>query len=766
MESRYTWKNQLLIGVRSFAIAAAVILVLIYLVVTSGQAAKRELETFVEEKKTVTIVDEPVVYGYENGAKVWELRSEVARQEKETESSDLTRIYELILFKGGEENVIIRGDHGEWDKPHERLTLTGNVEVESADGTTWLDTEKLTWEEEKKVLSCPVPVDFRVEDNHIVANSLYSDDDLVTIDFIGKVEMFIVGLEGENFVTREGEFPIEEVEGEEKSNGMNVLASYVHYDKGDRACQCYPYIPLNVRSLHNLDENGRELPGETRTSAAGIMERLNDPAYVEALEKSVAQMDLSPEELAFLRGETNSLLPAGSPFRNHNGPDDTPGAGQASTAPGESASVDPNDPELMGGRTSPMGGAAGSVEPGSEGGRTSVGLPGQGLMGPDISGAVSPPGDVTLDLPSIPRSDPEKVLTAPDYSGITDWRISPDLYAESFEGNPDFSPSTEMRDGLVFCYRENKKIWCEELHIDLGEHRVEALRQADARFQNLEDTKHEPPKSRAAQAIRKTPTQFIGNYLVHNWRENITEGYGRVLVMQPEKDIEANNVVYSEDSDMIQAWGDVIVHQFGGGWWVSSGAIEEVSNERAREDVRNPSVVTADAILSYSRKVSWAFGNVVFRQEEQVIKGDRAQYEENTEILVMAGSVDYGNEDGEKLSCALLTLDLMLEEYIAEGAAVARNIVPEEYRENLKEFRKDEDKKPEDDARARLLEKRTAEGLGNWTEEIESPPGPPPIEYLPESQAQSEAEKQKTMGPEVPSPFVPAEGEGDTGDGA
>jgi len=747
MESRYTWKNQLLITLRNLAVAGIVILVLGYLIVVSGQAARKELkELFVEERRTITRVDEPVVYGYEDGAKVWELRSEIAEQEKETESSELTRIYELVLFKGGEENILIRGDQGDWDKPREKLTLSGNVMVESADGTTTLRTEKLIWEERTKTLACPVFVDFWVEDNHITSKSLYSDDDLATIDFVGDVDMFVVGLEGENFVTREGDFPIEEIEGEKQGDGMNVLAEYVHYDKGDRICQCYPNIPLRVRNAHNLDEKGDPLPEQTR-SPGFRDELLSDPAYIEALQRSIAQMDLTPEQRAFLAGEID-VLPGESPpglagmlIGPGNEAESGPPPGARLPTGGSGASIDPNDPELFLGRETP------SEEVTPPPGWQPM-YPGERYLGPIVTGPGTTTGTTPLSLPRIPASDPEVILASADYSRLTGWEISPDLYAELFEDDAGFDPAAETREGLVFCYRGNKKFWCEEVHIDLGEHIIRGMRRADARFRNLKTEEREPPESRAGQAIQESPTQLIGNYLIHNWRDNVTEGYGRVLAIQPEKDIEADNVVYYEDSDLIHAWGDVIVHQYSGEWWVTSGAIEEIEEERAREDVRNPSVITADALLSYSRRVSWGYGDVVFRQEEQTITANRAQYEEDTEILVMAGNVDYRNVDGEKLSCALLTMDLQIEEYIAEGAAIARNIVPEEYRENLEEFRGDEETKPEDDARTRLLENRISAGLGDWREAIENPPAPPPIEIMPggESAAQSPEE----MGPEVP----------------
>ena len=779
MESRYTWKNQLLNGLRNFGVTGGIILVLIYLVLISGEAAKEELEEmFVEEKATITRIDEPVAFGYEDGAKVWEIRSEVVDTEKESESSELYRIYELILFKGGEENLLISGDHGDWDKPREELTLTGNVEVESSDGTTFLDTEVLIWEERTKTLSCPEFVDFWVEDNHIVANSLYSDDDLVTIDFIGDVEMFVIGLEGENFVTREGDFPIEDLDDTEGGDGMNILARYVHYDKSEKICLCYPYIPLVIQRKYKIDAEGNLLPPPP-PSMFDPSVLLLDPDYIEAIQISIAEMDLSPEMEAFLAGEltefpraeayeppVTSSIPRtgipGSPVPPPGpGPDPVDlSAGGTDVFEGgmfrrfgehlESELNTDGIPGVVGEAIDLSAGGMGDIIPGMPGqfNPTGIDFTGEGLTSPvgledgdillvesqepEVSGPMGLSPDIILSLPELPRGDSENVLTVPDYSYITNWEISSDLDSELFETDMNFDPYAELRDGLVFCYRNNKKIWSEELHIFLGDHQIEALRRVDARFYDIGE--EDPDESRVSQALSETPTQLIANYLVQNWETDITEGYGRVLSIQPEKDTEADNFVYYERTKLTQAWGDVIVHQFSGEWWETSGAIEDVEDERAREDVRKPTVITTDAILSYSKKVTWGFGNVVFRQEEQVITGDRAQYEEENEMLVMAGSVDYVHVDGDQLQAALLTMDLKLEEYIAEGAAIARNKIPEEYEDNLEELRDDEDRKPEDDARTRLLENRTASGLGDWSEAIEHPPPIPPIEFLPDAE--------------------------------
>ncbi|MFH1676361.1 MAG: LPS export ABC transporter periplasmic protein LptC [bacterium] len=797
MESKYTRKNQFIIGFRNFTILAGAILLLVYLIVVSGQAAKDEFKTrFEGSKKQITHIDEAVAFGYEKGAKIGEVRSEVAEEDKKSDSSRLTRIYELILYKGGEENVRINGDSGIWDKTKEELTLIGNVRVESADGTTHLKTEKLIWVERTKTLSCPTYVDFTVEENHFTSNSLYSADDLATIDFIGNVHMFVVGLKGANFITREGDFPVEDIEDEPKGDGMNVISKYVHYDKGEKKADCYPFIPKHVSNRYNIDSDGNLAVREYQPFFNDLT-FLTDPNYVEALNQSIAQTDLTSQEQAFLRGEIsfdeltkdeegnsdasqspdnagNGVAPPPG-FGTAPGPDRTPptggqalpmmgipprpgvAEGESGQNPGETAGESGQSPGVAAGEAGQSPGVTASESgqsPGVTAGETghSPGVAeGEAGQTPTIpTGPTLPGGAIPLLRTGIPKSDPEKILSSPDYSRITEWEIAKDLNGELYEDNPTFVPDNELRTGTVFCYRKNKKFWCEQLKINLGDHKMNATGHVDARFSNLKEASKEPPKSKAGKAVQESPTQIIGNYLVHNWETNVSEGYGRILAMQPEKDIEADNVIYYEDSDVIHAWGDVIVHQFGGEWLVKSGAIEDIKDKRAKEDARKPSVITSDAMLSYNKRVSWAVGDVVFRQEKQTIKSDRAQYEDGTEILVMAGKVKYDSKDGEHISSALLTMDLYVEEYIAEGNVIARNKTPEEYRKNISEQREKEPK-PEDMARARLLENRTAAGLGDWTEEAFNPPLPPPIEVLPDENGNVEPLPPLNMGPEVPS---------------
>jgi hypothetical protein len=501
------------------------------------------------------------------------------------------------------------------------------------------------------------------------------------------------------------------------------------------------------------------------------------------MQRSIAEMDLSPEMRAFLEGQTDEFPGySGDPdinetdmeaFNGTSAPDEqrtqiqpwmlSAGDSDLNLSAGGNESLDLSAggmSDIVQGMQRPIGpgmpGPQGAAPPAIQ--LPLTGMPGpeniNSFLGPEVMGPGGEQTNLVMRAPQLPRGDSENVLTSSDYSYITGWEISPDLNQELFETDANFDPYAEMRDGLVFCYKDNKKIWCEELHIYLGDHRIEAFRRVDTRFYDINEDESD---SRIGQAISESPTQLIGNYLISNWETDITEGYGRILSIQPEKDVEADNFIYYEKSKLTQAWGDVIIHQYSGQWWETTGAIEDIENERAKEDVRNPSVITCNAVLSYSKKVTWGFGEVIFHQEEQTITGDRIQYEDENDIMVVAGNVDYNHSDGNQLEAALLTMDLKLDEYIAEGAAIARNRVSEEYQDNLDEFERDEEPKPEDDARARLLENRTASGLGDWTEAIENPPPVPPIEYLPDAEREeaeqagvvSEQELEDNLGQDV-----------------
>jgi LPS export ABC transporter protein LptC len=261
---KYPW----IISAKNSLIGLVIILALGYFIFVSAREARKDLSNiFSEEKSEVTQVSDVLATGYDYETadqsgdsrqlfgRVWELESGQVEESQDGRESVAKEIKILRVFKKDILNLIGHGDKAEYNKDREELKMTGNVHLESEDKTTSLDTTTLVWRDIDKGLSCPEPVDIWIEDNHILAEMMFSDKDMEKIDFLGRVSMHIVGIDKENFMTKEGWIDFADVRQEGKKdpdNMINVECEYVHYDKIEKRMECYPYIPHPVRMKYHF----------------------------------------------------------------------------------------------------------------------------------------------------------------------------------------------------------------------------------------------------------------------------------------------------------------------------------------------------------------------------------------------------------------------------------------------------------------------------------------------------------------------------------
>jgi len=261
---KYPW----VLTLKNTVIGLVIIVGLAYFITISARQAKNDLkDIFSEEKSAVTVVQDVLATGYdfeeeiEDGVKkqyfgkVWELESAIVEEGENGSESVAKEIKILRVYKEGKLNLIGVGDEAKYNKNREELRMYGNVHVESEDGTTILNTEELIWHDAKgnKEISCPKPVEIWVEDNHVLADMMISDKDLEKIDFLGRVSMFNIGMERENFLTKEGWIDFEDVKSEgerDPDDVINVECEYMHYDKIEKYMECYPYVPHSVKKKH------------------------------------------------------------------------------------------------------------------------------------------------------------------------------------------------------------------------------------------------------------------------------------------------------------------------------------------------------------------------------------------------------------------------------------------------------------------------------------------------------------------------------------
>lgn len=261
---KYPW----IISARNSLIGLAVVLALGYFIFVSAREARKDLSNiFSEEKSQVTLVSDVLATGYDYETddksdgneqlfgRVWELESGQVEESQDGRDSIAKEIKILRVFKKDVLNLLGNGDTAEYNKDRQELKMTGNVHLVSEDKTTTLDTSILIWRDIDKELSCPEPVDIWVEDNHILAEMMFSDKDMENIDFLGRVSMHIVGIDKENFMTKEGWIDYEDVrqEGDRDPDDMiNVECEYMHYDKIEKRMECYPYIPHPIRKKYHF----------------------------------------------------------------------------------------------------------------------------------------------------------------------------------------------------------------------------------------------------------------------------------------------------------------------------------------------------------------------------------------------------------------------------------------------------------------------------------------------------------------------------------
>lgn len=641
LNKKYPW----VLTLKNTVIGLSIIAALAYFIVVSTNEAKKDLkDIFSEEKSEVTLVEDVLATGYdfeeiiEDGVKtqyfgkVWELESRIVEEGEGGSTSVAKEIKILRIYKEGKLNLLGVGDEAEYNKNREELKMYGNVHIESEDGSTILNTETLIWSDSKtnKHMSCPEPVELWVDDNHILADMMFSDKDLERIDFLGRVSMFNVGIEGENFMTREGWIDYEDVktEGErDPDDVINVECEFVHYDKIEKYMECYPYVPHSIKKRHrsyliredfqpivpfvyqdSIDKKKDKdelIPDSIRTTGMEGFESIFD--------KDGNQESIKEEEAKEVKDVEK--------IEESNTPDD-------------SSSVDENVP--------------------SDGDN---------------------PEEETKKPKEKRRKIPDRVI-----------RASP--IPEPF---PGMFPDRLNRQ--VYCWKQDKKIFSNRLDINMKKKmlmpRFDVYIWAfkmDKEVKKKHDKKNEDP-SKMVKALAKETTEIYGDFMNVFWKTDFIDAWGGIEIRQKEKYFSSLNMVYSDELGIMQADGDVFMEQYDGEWLEREGLLEDMTDEEAKEDAKKPTEISADAMISYDEEdYVYMIGNVYIKQEDQNIISNEGEFADSEDMMIFWGNVIFRNEDGERLNANKLTLYTEENRYIAEGAVIARSLVPEEYEDDLREI--------------------------------------------------------------------------------
>ncbi|MCD6218339.1 hypothetical protein J7L05_10865 [bacterium] len=606
---KYPW----VLTLKNTVIGLAIIAGLAYFITISASEAKKDLkDIFAEEKSDVTLVEDVLATGYdfeeviEDGVKkqyfgkVWELESRIVEEGSDGSKSVAKEIKVLRIYKKGELNLIGVGDAAEYNKSRDELKMYGNVHVESEDGSTILNTETLIWSDAKdnKRMSCPEPVELWVDDNHILADMMFSDKDLERIDFLGRVSMFNIGIERENFMTREGWIDFEDVktEGErDPDDVINVECEYIHYDKIEKYMECYPYVPHRVKKRHRT-----YLKREDFKPAV--------PFKYQQQSAEKEEDDLIPESI-----RTTGLEGFEDIFKKD---DEKKSDEEKNIEEKESSENKEKEIEL-----------------------------------------------------------PEREL-----------RASP--VPEPFPGK---FPGRLARQ--VYCWKQDKKIFSNRLDINLKQKMLKPrfdvyiwAFKMEKEVKKKHDKKNEEP-SKTVKALAKETTEIFGDFMNVYWKTDFIDAWGGIEIRQKEKYFTSENMVYSDELGIMEADGDVFMEQLDGEWLEREGLLEDMTDEDAKEHAKKPTEITSDAMISYDDEdYVYMIGNVYIKQEEQNIVSNEGEFSDSKDIMVFWGNVKYRNKDGERLNADKLTLYTEENRYIAEGAVIARSLVPEEYEDDLREM--------------------------------------------------------------------------------
>ena len=626
---KYPW----ILTLKNTVIGLAIIAGLAYFITISASEAKKDLkDIFAEEKSDVTIVEDVLATGYdfeeiiEDGVKkqyfgkVWELESRIVEEGEDGSNSIAKEIRILRIYKKGELNLIGVGDQAEYNKNRDELKMYGNVHVESEDGSTILNTETLIWSDAKdnKRMSCPEPVELWVDDNHILADMMFSDKDLERIDFLGRVSMFNIGIERENFMTREGWIDFEDVktEGErDPDDVINVECEYIHYDKIEKYMECYPYVPHRVTKRHRT--------------------YLNREDFKPSVPLKYQQ---SPDEK-----EEDDMIPEGIRTTGMEGFE----------------SIFDKDDEIISGEDKSI-----VEKESSENKEKEIELP-----------------DRVLRASPVPEPFPGKF---------------PDRLARQ-----------------VYCWKQDKKIFSNRLDINLKQKMLKPrfdvyiwAFKMEKEVKKKHEKKDEDP-SKTVKALAKESTEIYGDFMNVYWKTDFIDAWGGIEIRQKDKFFNSENMVYSDELGIMEADGDVFMEQLDGEWLEREGLLEDMTDEDAKEHAKKPTEITADAMISYDDEdYVYMIGNVYIKQEDQNIVSNEGEFSDTDDMMVFWGNVKYRNKDGERLNADKLTLYTEENRYIAEGAVIARSLVPEEYEDDLKEM-EGEDVEPSEEPKEEKTETET-----------------------------------------------------------
>ncbi len=173
---------------------------------------------------------------------------------------------------------------------------------------------------------------------------------------------------------------------------------------------------------------------------------------------------------------------------------------------------------------------------------------------------------------------------------------------------------------------------------------------------------------KALNAVGGQNTTITAPRIQFRWDANEAQAEGGVVMLQQDKVVRAQRVLYSESADRAELVGDVTVEQLSGEWLIKGGILESPKDLNLKQSLQTKTILTCERlVLLLKDRDMQAEGTVTVTQKGRVATSDRATYTNKNRRIVMTGNVRMREEDGSQLRAEQVVIALVEETFEAFG---------------------------------------------------------------------------------------------------
>jgi lipopolysaccharide assembly outer membrane protein LptD (OstA) len=172
------------------------------------------------------------------------------------------------------------------------------------------------------------------------------------------------------------------------------------------------------------------------------------------------------------------------------------------------------------------------------------------------------------------------------------------------------------------------------------------------------------------RAIRLKPTYLTCNYLKYINKDENTEMEfkGNIHIYQDDKSVWGNEGYYNSKEDLFYIKDMARFTANNLDWAIKKKQKDAFKNGDIKKAIKKPLTVYADKIMFDSKgKVLRVLGNVHIAQQDKDIYCSKLELLDKENLLKLFGPVQIVKENGDKLKCSQLIVDLNKETFQAES---------------------------------------------------------------------------------------------------